>query len=114
MRRQNRSLRIEITDNDTANIALDAPEEVTEGQPIRIGLGPRPNVDCPVPFEFTTTVTITGDTTQLQASPTTSETLELRTCGSPAVVHIENDDGTNSEPVWQTIDRPGLQGDRSR
>ena len=31
-------LTIEITDNDTANIVLDAPEEVIEGQPIKLGL----------------------------------------------------------------------------
>ena len=106
----NPQLTVEITDDDTANIALDAPEEVTEGQPIKLGLGPRPNVDCLVPFEFTTTLTITGATSALQDS--TSEMLELRTCGSPEVVHIENDDGTNSEPIWQTIDQPGQQGDR--
>ena len=105
-------LTIEITDNDTANIVLDAPEEVTEGQPIKLGLGPRPNVLCPVQFPFTTTLTITGDTDALQDSPGASVSLELSPCASPQNVHIENDDGTNSEPVWQTIDRPGLQGNR--
>ena len=73
----NPQLTVEITDDDTANIALDAPEEVTEGQPIKLGLGPRPNVDCPVQFPFTTTLTITGDTAQLQVTPTTSETLRV-------------------------------------
>ena len=38
--KSNPHLTIEITDNDTANIALDAPEEVTEGQPIKLGLVP--------------------------------------------------------------------------
>ena len=105
-------LTIEITDNDTANIVLDAPEEVTEGDPIRLGLGPRPNVNCQVPFDFETTLTITGDTAQLQDSPTTSETLRLQTCGDPEHIKIKNDDSTNSDPVWQTVDRPGQQGDR--
>ena len=105
-------LRIEIIDNDTANIALDAPEEVTEGQPIKIGLGPRPNVNCQVPFDFETTLTITGDTAQLQDSPATSETLRLQTCRDPEQIKIKNDDSTTSEPVWQTVDRPGQQGDR--
>ena len=105
-------LRIEIIDNDTANIALDAPEEVTEGQPIKLGLGPRPNVNCPVPFPFTTTLTITGDTDALQDSPGSSETLELSPCASPQNVHIENDDGTEAATVWQTIDDPGPRGDR--
>ena len=108
----NPHLTIEITDNDTANIVLDAPEEVTEGDPIRLGLGPRPNVNCQVPFDFETTLTITGDTAQLQDSPATSETLELNVCQDPDKIKIQNDDSTKSEPVWQTIDRPGQQGDR--
>ena len=105
-------LTIEITDNDTPNIVLDAPEEVTEGDPIRLGLGPRPNVNCQVPFDFETTLTITGDTAQLQDSPATSETLRLQACGDPEHIKIKNDDSTNSDPVWQTVDRPGQQGDR--
>ena len=108
----NPQLTVEITDNDTANIVLDAPEEVTEGDPIRLGLGPRPNVNCQVPFDFETTLTITGDTAQLQDSPATSETLRLQTCGDPEHIKIKNDDSTNSDPVWQTVDRPGQQGDR--
>ena len=105
-------LTIEITDNDTANIVLDAPEEVTEGDPIRLGFGPRPNVNCQVPFDFETTLTITGDTAQLQDSPATSETLRLQACDDPEDIKIKNDDSTNSDPVWQTIDQPGQQGDR--
>ena len=103
---------IEITDDDTANIVLDAPEEVTEGEPIEIGLGPRPNDTCPVLFPFTTTLTITGDTGELQGSPDTSAALSLSPCGGPGDVQVRNDDGTSSEPVWQTIDRTGQQGDR--
>ena len=108
----NPELRIKITDDDTANIVLDAPEEVTEGEPIEIGLGPRPNANCPVPFPFTTTLTITGDTGELQGSPDTSAALSLGFCGGPGEVELRNDDGTTSEPVWQTIDRTGQQGDR--
>ena len=105
-------LTIEITDNDTANLVLDAPEEVIEGQPIKLGLGPRPNVNCPVPFTVTTTLTITGDNDALQDSPGTSVSLELSPCASPQNVHIENDDGTEAATVWQTIDDPAVQGDR--
>ena len=108
----NPRLSFEITDNDTANIVLDAPEEVTEGQPIKLGLGPRPNVLCPVPFTVTTTLTITGDTNALQDSPGTSVSLELSPCADPQNVHIENDDGTEAATVWQTIDDPGPRGDR--
>ena len=100
----NPDLRIEIIDDDTANIVLDAPEEVTEGQSIRLGLGPRPNVDCLVPFQITTTLTITGDTGELQGSPDTSAALRVPPCGDPEDV---------TAPVYQTIDRQGLQGDRS-
>ncbi len=103
---------IEITDDDTANIVLDAPEEVTEGEPIKIGLGPRPNVNCQIPFPFTTTVTVTGDRANLEDTPRRSETLELNVCQDPDRIKIQNDDGTTSEPVWQTIDRTGRQGDR--
>ena len=103
---------IEITDDDTANIVLDAPEEVTEGEPIKIGLGPRPNVNCPVQFPFTTTVTVSGDRADLKDTPSMSETLRLTWCQDPDEVKIQNDDGTTSEPVWQTIDRTGQQGDR--
>ena len=103
---------IEITDDDTANIALDAPEEVTEGEPIKIGLGPRPNDTCPAPFAFTTTVTVTGDRANLEDPPRRSETLKLTACNYPRDIRIQNDDGTTSEPVWQTIDRTGQQGDR--
>ena len=103
---------IEITDDDTANIALDAPEEVTEGEPIKIGLGPRPNDTCPAPFAFTTTVTVTGDRANLEDPPSMSETLKLTACNYPRDIRIQNDDGTTSEPVWQTIDRTGQQGDR--
>ena len=107
------SLRIEIADNDTANIVLDAPEQVIEGQPIKIGLGPRPNVNCPVPFPFGTTLTITGDTDALQSSPGTSVSLEaLAMRNDPQNVRIRNDDSTLSEAVWQTIDDPGPRGDR--
>ena len=109
----NPHLTIEITDNDTANIVLDAPEEVTEGDPIRLGLGPRPNVNCQVPFDFETTLTITGDTAQLQDSPATSETLELNVCQDPDKIKIQNDDSTKSDPIWQTIDQPGQQGERT-
>ena len=105
-------LTIEITDNDTANIVLDAPEQVIEGQPIKLGLGPRPNILCPVQFTVMTTLTITGDTDALQDSPGTSVSLELSPCASPQNVHIENDDSTDSDPVWQTIDDPGTRGDR--
>ena len=91
---------------------LDAPEEVIEGQPIKLGLGPRPNVNCPVPFTVTTTLTITGDNDALQDSPGTSVSLELSPCASPQNVHIENDDGTEAATVWQTIDDPAVQGDR--
>ena len=110
--KSNPHLTIEITDNDTANIVLDAPEEVIEGQPIKLGLGPRPNVFCPVQFPFTTTLTITGDTDALQDSPGTSVSLELSPCASPQNVHIENDDGTEAATVWKTIDDPGPRGDR--
>ena len=79
----NPDLRIEIIDDDTANIVLDAPEEVTEGQSIRLGLGPRPNVDCLVPFQITTTLTITGDTGELQGSPDTSAALRVPPAGIP-------------------------------
>ena len=103
---------IEITDNDTANIVLDAPEEVTEGDPIKIGLGPRPNANCPVPFQFTTTVTVTADRANLEDTPRRSETLEQNVCQDPDRIKIQNDDGTTSEPVWQTIDRTGQQGGR--
>ena len=103
---------IEITDDDTANIVLDAPEEVVEGQSIGLGLGPRPNVRCPVGFLITTTLTITGDTGELQGGPDTSVALSLGPCGGPGDVEIQNDDSTTSEPVWQTIDRTGQQGDR--
>ena len=103
---------IEITDDDTANIALDAPEEVTEGEPIKIGLGPRPNDTCPAPFAFTTTVTVTGNRADLEDPPRRSETLKLTACNYPRDIRIQNDDGTTSEPVWQTIDRTGQQGDR--
>ena len=103
---------IEITDDDTANIALDAPEEVTEGEPIKIGLGPRPNANCPVQFPFTTTVTVTADRANLEDTPRRSETLKLTVCSDPHRIKIQNDDGTTSEPVWQTIDRTGQQGDR--
>ena len=103
---------IEITDDDTANIVLDAPEEVTEGDPIKIGLGPRPNANCPVPFQFTTTVTVTADRANLEDTPRRSETLKLTVCSDPHRIKIENDDSTTSEPVWQTIDRTGQQGDR--
>ena len=106
-------LTVAITDDDTANIVLDAPEEVTEGQPIRLGLGPKPNVGCPAPFPFTATLTITGDIAQLQASPSTRETLRLTPCGDIQEVNILNDDSTTSDPVWQTVDRPGQQGDRT-
>ena len=75
---------------------LDAPEEVTEGQPIKLGLGPRPNVNSPVTFLFTTSLTITGDTNAFQDSPSTSETLRLVPCGSPQSVKILNDDGPTS------------------
>ena len=105
-------LMIEITDDDTGNIVLDAPEEVTEGEPIKIGLGPRPNVNCPVQFPFTTTVTVSGDRADLKDTPSMSETLRLTWCQDPDEVKIQNDDGTTSEPVWQTIDRTGQQGDR--
>ena len=108
----NPELRIEITDDDTANIVLDAPEEVTEGEPIKIGLGPRPNDTCPVPFPFTTTVTVTADRANLENTPSRSETLELNVCDDPDRIKIRNDDRTTSEPVWQTIDRTGQQGDR--
>ena len=108
----NPELRIEITDDDTANIVLDAPEEVTEGEPIKIGLGPRPNDTCPVPFPFTTTVTVTADRANLENTPRRSETLELNVCDDPDRIKIRNDDSTTSEPVWQTIDRTGQQGDR--
>ena len=107
------TLRINIADNDEAKLVLTAPEEVTEGDPIRIGLGPKHNVNCPVPFGFETTVTITGATSQLEASPSTSETLELPPCGYPKNVKIRNADSTTSEPVWQTIDQPGQQGERT-
>ena len=110
--KDNPHITIEITDDDTANIVLDAPEEVTEGEPIKIGLGPRPNANCPVLFAFTTTLTITGDTGELQGSPDTSAALSLGPCGGPGEVEIQNDDGTTSELVWQTIDRTGQQGDR--
>ena len=103
---------IEITDDDTANIVLDAPEEVTEGEPIKIGLGPRPNANCPVPFQFTTTVTVTADRANLEDTPRRSETLKLTVCSDPHRIKIQNDDSTTSEPVWQTIDRTGQQGDR--
>ena len=103
---------IEITDDDTANIVLDAPEEVTEGDPIKIGLGPRPNANCPVPFQFTTTVTVTADRANLEDTPRRSETLKLTVCSDPHRIKIQNDDSTTSEPVWQTIDRMGQQGDR--
>ena len=109
----NPELRIEITDDDTANIVLDAPEEVTEGQSIRLGLGPRPNVECLVPFQITTTLTITGDTGELQGSPDTSAALRVPVCGDPEEVKVRNNDGTETAPVYQTIDRQGLQGDRS-
>ena len=110
--RDHQHITIEITDDDTANIALDAPEEVTEGEPIKIGLGPRPNVNCPVQFPFTTTVTVSGDPADLKDTPSMSETLKLTWCQDPDEVKIQNDDGTTSEPVWQTIDRTGQQGDR--
>ena len=110
--RGNPHIIIEITDNDTANIALDAPEEVTEGEPIKIGLGPRPNDTCPAPFAFTTTVTVTADRANLEDPPRRSETLKLTACNYPRDIRIQNDDGTTSEPVWQTIDRTGQQGDR--
>ena len=110
--RGNPHITIEITDDDTANIVLDAPEEVVEGQSIGLGLGPRPNVRCPVGFPFTTTLTITGDTGELQGSPDTSAALSLSPCGGPGDVRIQNDDNTTSEPIWQTIDRTGQQGDR--
>ena len=103
---------IEITDDDTANIVLDAPEEVTEGERIKIGLGPRPNANCPVQFPFTTTVTVSGDPADLNDTPSMSETLKLTWCQDPDEVKIQNDDGTTSKPVWQTIDRTGQQGDR--
>ena len=105
-------LMIEITDDDTANIVLDAPEEVTEGEPIKIGLGPRPNVNCPVQFPFTTTVTVSGDPADLEDPPSRSETLKLTWCQDPDEVKIQNEDSTTSAPVWQTIDRTGQQGDR--
>ena len=105
-------LTIEITDNDTANIVLDAPEEVIEGQPIKLGLGPRPNFNCQVPFDFTTTLTITGDTDALQDSRGTSLPLRVPTCGDPEHVKIYYDFETQSDPVWQTIDDPGTRGDR--
>ncbi len=108
----NPRLSFEITDNDTANIVLDAPEEVTEGQPIKLGLGPRPNVLCPVPFTVTTTLTITGDTNALQDSRGTSLPLRVPTCGDPEHVKIYYDDGTEAATVWQTIDDPGPRGDR--
>ena len=108
----NPRLSFEITDNDTANIVLDAPEEVTEGQPIKLGLGPRPNVLCPVPFTVTTTLTITGDTNALQDSRGTSLPLRVPTCGDPEHVKIYYDFETQSDPVWQTIDDPGPRGDR--
>ena len=110
--RGNPHITIEITDDDTANIVLDAPEEVVEGQSIGLGLGPRPNVRCPVGFPFTTTLTITGDTGELQGSPDTSAALSLSPCGGPGDVRIQNDDSTTSAPIWQTIDRTGQQGDR--
>ena len=84
----NPELRIEITDDDTANIVLDAPEEVTEGEPIKIGLGPRPNDTCPVPFPFTTTVTVTADPANLENTPRRSETLELNVCDDPDRIKI--------------------------
>ena len=108
----NPELRIEITDDDTANIVLDAPEEVVEGQSIGLGLGPRPNVECLVPFQITTTLTITGDTGELQGSPDTSAALRVPVCGDPEEVKVRNNDGTETAPVYQTIDRQGLQGDR--
>ena len=110
--RDHQHITIEITDNDTANIALDAPEEVTEGQPIKLGLGPRPNVNCPVQFPFTATVTVTGDPADLKDTPSMSETLKLTWCQDPDEVKIQNEDSTTSAPVWQTIDRTGQQGDR--
>ena len=110
--RDDQHIIIEITDDDTANIALDAPEEVTEGEPIKIGLGPRPNDTCPAPFAFTTTVTVTGDRANLEDPPGRSETLKLTACNYPRDIKIQNDDGTTSEPFWQTIDRTGQQGDR--
>ena len=108
----NPTLRINIADNDEAKLVLTAPEEVTEGDPIRIGLGPKHNVKCPVQFPFETTLTITGATSQLETTPSTSETLGLPPCDHPQNVKIRNADSTTSEPVWQTIDRPGQQGDR--
>ena len=108
----NPTLRINIADNDEPKLALTAPEEVTEGDPIRIGLGPKHNVNCPVPLGFETTLTITGATSQLETTPSTSETLGLPLCDDPKNVKIRNADSTTSEPVWQTIDRPGQQGDR--
>ena len=110
--KSNPHLTIEITDNDTAKIVLDAPEEVIEGQPIKLGLGPRPNVLCPVQFPFTTTLTITGDTDALQDSPGTSLPLRVPNCGDPEGVKIYYDFETQSDPVWQTIDDPGPRGDR--
>ena len=106
-------LRIEIIDDDIPTIVLDAPAEVTEGQPISIGLGPRPNVGCPVQFPFTTTLTISDDTDELQGNPATSVPLRLAPCGDPQNIKILNDDNTESDPIYQTIDRPGIQGDRS-
>ena len=108
----NPHITIEITDDDTANIVLDAPAEVVEGQSIGLGLGPRPNVDCPVGFPITTTLTITGDTGELQGGHDISAALRLSPCGGPRAVKVLNDDGTTSEPFWQTIDRTGQQGDR--
>ena len=105
-------LTIEITDNDTANIVLDAPEQVIEGQPIKLGLGPRPNVKCPVQFDFTTTLTITGDTDALQDSRGTSLPLRVPPCGDPKGVKIYYEFETQSDHVWQTIDDPGTRGDR--
>ena len=94
--RDHQHITIEITDNDTANIALDAPEEVTEGQPIKLGLGPRPNVNCPVQFPFTATVTVTGDPADLKDTPSMSETLKLTWCQDPDEVKIQNEDSTTS------------------
>ena len=57
--RSNQHLTIEITDDDTANIVLDAPEEVIEGQPITLGLGPRNsdgNPDSPQAVVFLTSL----------------------------------------------------------
>ena len=108
----NPHLRIEIIDDDIPTIVLDAPAEVTEGRPISIGLGPRPNVGCPVQFPFTTTLTISGDTDALQGNPATSVPLRLSTCEGPNNVKIYYDRDTQSDPIYQTIDRPGIQGDR--